>query len=83
MALLDPEQRKQLLAAGRVSTVGLELALSIALGLLGGRWLDGLLGTAPWLQWIGFGFGLAAGVMSLYTVTRSIRNELEDEEDSS
>jgi len=83
MALLDPEQRKQLLAAGRVSTVGLELALSIALGLLGGRWLDGLLGTAPWLQWIAFDFALAAGVMSLYTVTRSIRNELEDEEDSS
>jgi F0F1-type ATP synthase assembly protein I len=82
MALLDPEQRKQLLAAGRVSTVGLELALSIALGLLGGRWLDSKLGTGPWLQWIGFAFGLAAGVMSLYVVTRSIRAQLDQDEDS-
>lgn len=82
MALLDPEQRKQLLAAGRVSTVGLELALSIALGLLGGRWLDGKLGTEPWLQWIGFALGLAAGAISLYTVTRSMREQLDQDEDS-
>ncbi|MDH3726603.1 MAG: AtpZ/AtpI family protein [Myxococcales bacterium] len=82
MALLDPEQRKQLLAAGRVSTVGLELALSIALGLLGGRWLDSKLGTEPWLQWIGFALGLAAGAMSLYTVTRSMREQLEEDQDS-
>ena len=82
MALLDPEQRKQLLAAGRVSTVGLELALSIALGLLGGRWLDSKLGTEPWLQWIGFALGLAAGAMSIYTVTRSMREQLEEDQDS-
>ncbi|MGB5813165.1 MAG: AtpZ/AtpI family protein [Polyangiales bacterium] len=82
MAMLDPEQRKQLLAAGRVSTVGLELALSMALGVLGGRWLDGKLGTGPWLQWIGFAFGLAAGAMSLYTVTRSIQTGLDEDEDS-
>ena len=83
MALLDPEQRKQLFAAGRVSTVGLELALSMAVGLLGGRWLDSKLGTGPWLQWIGFGFGLAAGAMSLYTVIRSLRASMEDEDDDS
>ncbi|MEM7138048.1 MAG: AtpZ/AtpI family protein [Myxococcota bacterium] len=82
MAMLDPERRKQLLAAGRVSTVGLELALSMALGVLGGRWLDGKLGTEPWLQWIGFAFGLAAGAMSLYTVTRSIQSGLDQDEDS-
>lgn len=82
MAMLDPEQRKQLLTAGRVSTVGLELALSMAVGLLGGRWLDDKLGTGPWLQWIGFAFGLAAGAMSLYTVTRSLRDEHAEDEDS-
>ena len=65
-----------------MSTVGLELALSIALGLLGGRWLDGKLGTEPWLQWIGFALGLAAGVTSLYVVTRSIRAQLDQDEDS-
>ena len=46
---------------GSFSTIGLELGLSIALGYLGGEWLDGKFGTEPWLKWIGLGFGLARG----------------------
>ncbi len=45
--LLNREQREQLRQMGSLSTIGLELGLSIALGYLGGEWLDGKLGTEP------------------------------------
>lgn len=75
MPLLDPESLKQFKVLGRLSTVGIELALSIALGFFGGRWLDGKFGTEPWIQWIGFGFGLAAGFKSLIQATRRLNSE--------
>jgi F0F1-type ATP synthase assembly protein I len=65
-----------------LSTVGLELALSIAFGYYGGRWLDEKLGTEPWLQWIGLGFGLAAGALSLYRAVRRAQRLMEEEDES-
>ncbi len=80
--LLNREQREQLKQLGSLSTIGLELGLSIALGYLGGRWLDGKLGTEPWLQWIGLALGLAAGARSLYRVVRRARRMMEEEDES-
>jgi len=80
--LLNKEQREQLKQLGSLSTIGLELGLSIALGYLGGRWLDGKLGTEPWLQWIGLGFGLAAGGVSLYRVVRRAQRMMEQEDEN-
>ncbi len=80
--LLNKEQREQLKQLGSLSTIGLELGLSIALGYLGGRWLDGKLGTEPWLQWIGLALGLAAGARSLYRVVRRARRMMEEEDES-
>lgn len=53
-------------ALGEVGWVGGETAVSIAVGYLGGGWLDTHLGTTPWLKWIGFVFGVVAGYRSLY-----------------
>jgi F0F1-type ATP synthase assembly protein I len=80
--LLNREQREQLKQLGSLSTIGLELGLSIALGYLGGRWLDGKLGTEPWLQWIGLSLGLAAGALSLYRVVRRAQRMMEEEDKS-
>ena len=80
--LLDREQREQLKQLGSLSTIGLELGLSIVLGYLGGRWLDGKLGTEPWLQWIGLALGLAAGALSLYRVVRRAQRMMEEEDKS-
>jgi ATP synthase protein I len=80
--LLNREQREQLKQLGSLSTIGLELGLSITLGYLGGRWLDGKLGTEPWLQWIGLGLGLAAGARSLYRVVRRAQRMMEEEDKS-
>jgi F0F1-type ATP synthase assembly protein I len=80
--LLPREQREQLKQVLGLSTIGLELALSIALGYFGGRWLDGKLGTGPWLRWIGLGLGLAAGARSLYRVVRRAQRMMEEEDES-
>ncbi len=58
--------RTVITALGEVGWVGGETAVSIAIGYLGGQWLDGALGTTPWLKWIGFVFGVVAGYRSLY-----------------
>lgn len=67
---LGPEGRKQLIAAGAASTVGIEMVIAICLGFFGGGWLDGKLGTTPWLRYLGLGFGLVAGFRSLYRLAR-------------
>ncbi|HSN82188.1 MAG TPA: AtpZ/AtpI family protein [Polyangiales bacterium] len=81
--LLNREQREQLKRLGSLSTIGLELGLSIAFGYLGGQWLDSKLGTEPWLKWIGLGLGLAAGARSLYRVVRRAQRMIEEEDESS
>jgi ATP synthase protein I len=43
------------------SSVGLELGISVVLTLLFGWWLDGKLGTEPWMMLLCLGLGLAAG----------------------
>ena len=43
------------------SSVGLELGISVLLGLLGGLYADDKLGTQPWLMLVGLGLGLIAG----------------------
>lgn len=79
MPLLGPEGREQLRVLGRAGTVGIEMVVSTAVGYFGGRWLDGELGTAPWLQWVGLGLGLAAGFRALYRVARQTRKELDED----
>jgi len=49
----------------KMSSVGLELALSVLIGLFAGRWADGRLGTDPWLMILGLSLGFAAGLRSL------------------
>lgn len=59
-------------------TLGLEVALSVAVGLLGGNWLDGKLGTSPWLTIIGLAYGLAAAIRALYRAHKQAKRELDE-----
>lgn len=63
---------------GTYGTVGLELALSIMLGLFVGRWLDEKFGTGNWLTIIGVGYGVAAGVRALYRAAKQATREAEE-----
>lgn len=55
---------------GQLSTIGMSFVLALVLGFGAGYWLDDTLGTRPWLSFIGFFFGLAAGVLNVYRVMK-------------
>ena len=48
----------------------MSFVLALVLGFGGGLMLDNWLGTKPWLMFIGFFLGLAAGVLNVYRVMR-------------
>lgn len=54
------------------SSVGIEIAIAVTLGVLGGRWLDQRLGTEPWLFYLGTSFGCAAAVQGLLRANRRL-----------
>ena len=64
--------------AARTSAVGLEILLSIVIGLYGGKWLDAKLGISPWLTYIGLAAGIGAAIKALVRVTRSYRKMAEE-----
>ena len=51
-----------------MSTIGMSFVLALVIGFGAGYWLDGVLGTKPWLSFVGFFLGLAAGVLNVYRV---------------
>lgn len=52
------------------SSVGLEMGIAVIIGLLFGRFLDGRLGTEPWLMIVFTGFGMAAGLKGVFRAVR-------------
>jgi F0F1-type ATP synthase assembly protein I len=65
---------------GTYGTVGLELALSVLVGVLGGQWLDTRLGTEPWLMVSGLLLGAVAGFRTLWRALDKANRALEREE---
>jgi len=55
---------------GQLSSIGMSFVLALVLGFGGGLLLDNWLGSKPWLMFIGFFLGLAAGVLNVYRVMR-------------
>jgi ATP synthase protein I len=72
--------KQDLKGLGTYGTVGLEFSLSLLFGLLGGQWIDKKLGSTPWFTLIGLGFGMAAGVRSLWRALQAAKRELLEEE---
>ena len=58
---------------GKYSAIGLEMAISVVIGLAIGWWLDGLFNTKPWLSLIFMLFGFAAGFRSLFKLLKDLR----------
>jgi len=67
---------------GRYSTVGLEFALSVIVGLMLGQWLDKKFGTGGWLTLIWFFFGLAAGGRAIYRAAKRAERDLAAEDEA-
>jgi F0F1-type ATP synthase assembly protein I len=48
--------------------IGWMFLVSVGLGMLGGRWADGQLGTEPWLFLVGALVGIAVGFYNFFLV---------------
>ena len=57
-------------AAAILSGIGFLMAGSVAIGTLGGSWLDRRLGTDPWLTILGALLGTAAGFVEMFRLVR-------------
>lgn len=55
---------------GAALSLGLELAVAMVLGVVGGRWADEKLGTSPALLLAGVALGFGAG---LYLLVRGVK----------
>ncbi len=62
---------------GFASKIGTQMVVSVLIGAYGGHFLDGYLGSDPWLLVLGLIFGGAAGFLSMYRTFQ----ELEDNND--
>ncbi len=81
---VDPDAKNMWRHALRHSAVGLEMGIAVAIGAVGGWYLDEKLGTGPWLLIVGMGFGIAAGFKGLYRVAKEgLKEAQRDESDES
>lgn len=58
-------QNPRLGSTGRLSSVGLELGLTVVVTLVAGSWLDRRFGTEPWLTLVGVFLGFGVGFLNL------------------
>lgn len=63
----NPIERKarEVYRASRYASIGLELGVSVAIGLFIGRWVDGHLNSDPWGLLGGLCLGFAAAIRSI------------------
>jgi len=59
------------------SSVGLEMAIAVLLGIGFGHWLDGRLGTSPVMMLVFLCFGFAAGLKGVFRYVRHADREAE------
>jgi len=69
------ENKKQLLRqVARHGAIGMEMAISVVIGMALGWWLDKLFNTKPWLALVGMLFGFAAGFRSLFRLLKEVKD---------
>lgn len=73
--MLGPGGGRDFRTWARAGNVGFELAVATIIGLAGGYWLDGKLGTKPWLAIVGLLLGVAAGFKNLIQTARRAQRE--------
>lgn len=71
---MDKDLKKTFKDLGFISTVGMTMAFSIALGALMGFYMDKWLGTKPWLFFLFLGFGIAAAFRNLHILYKKAKD---------
>jgi ATP synthase protein I len=80
---LDPAARrtKRAFNALSASSIGLELGISVAIGLWFGWWLDGKLGSAPWMMLAFLLLGLVAGFRGVFRAVKRANAAADSDEE--
>jgi F0F1-type ATP synthase assembly protein I len=55
---------------------GIEIALYVAIGFMGGPWLDHRFHTAPWFTWLGYVVGIGAPINAFVRIVREYNKQL-------
>ena len=71
------ERKEAFSALTTYGTIGIEMGLSLVIGLGIGYWIDGRLGTKPVFTFVFMMFGLISGMRRLYTLWKKIEKENE------
>lgn len=62
--------------AGPLFGSGIQMAAAIVMMFFAGRWVDGKLGTSPWMMLLGILLGATAGLVHFFrTVIQQNRND--------
>jgi F0F1-type ATP synthase assembly protein I len=78
---LDPQDRyRQARIAGIALVMPFLMLAGPLVGLFGGRWLDSLFGTKPWIEMIGLVLGLIAGGQQVHLMYLRLRRDLESKD---
>lgn len=73
---MDENKKSLIKTLGLVSSMGISVALAIAIGVYVGLTLDRWLGTRPWFFFIFLFFGIAAGFRNIYIIAgREIKRD--------
>lgn len=71
---MDNDTKKTIKTLGYLSTTGMAMGFSIAIGALVGYYLDKKFNTDPWLFLIFLLFGIIAAFKNLFYMARKARN---------
>jgi ATP synthase protein I len=72
---MEEDKKKLYRQAARYSSVGLEMGISVALGVAIGYYLDRYFSTQPWLMIVFLILGVVAGFRGLFSLTKEIDKE--------
>ena len=71
---MDEDLKKSIKTLGYFSTIGMAMALSIALGALIGYYIDNKFGTQPWFFFVFLALGIAAAFRNLYILYKKAKD---------
>jgi len=75
-----PKGKKWVALVSKYGTIGLEMGLCVAIGVIMGAYLDKFLHTGPWLTLAFTLFGFVAGFKSLFKLAKDLIKEEENRE---